>query len=815
MHCRRSALTILAVFALPSLLAASTLTSTSFIPYPQGDNLSAPLLQGKDGNFYGTATNGGSSNEGTVFQLTPKGGVKTLVDFNGPNGAYPEAGLIQGTDGNFYGTTYSGGSSNYGTVFQLTPGGTLTTLVNFNGTNGSLPQAGLIQGTDGNFYGTTLGGVTVGGYGTSGTIFRVSPSHGFALTTLVNIQWANAGLIQARDGNFYGTTSDGSSNGKGWGTVFKLTPGGTLTTVANFTLATGEYPRAGLIQGADGNFYGTTYYGGSTATDGFIGYGTIFKLTPDGNLSDLANCSSYYNSETPLVQGNDGNFYGTTDEGAIFKVTPNGTLTTFAALYSANLQNPQAGLIIGSDGNFYGTAYNGAFKLTPQGALTSLGNFNDASGRNPTAALIRGSDDNYYGTTSGSVGLGTVFRFAPGGPLTTLATFNPDNAPAPNAGVIQGADGNFYGTTAGGSSSSFGGIFRLTPKGVLTTFPDYGEYPLAGLTEGNDGNFYYTTQQGGFDNAGTVEGFSPTSDSGFGVATLGLGGENSANPFVGLTKGSDGNFYGSTLYGGNSNGGTFFEVIPGGGVFTLLTPFSTYAAVLQGKDGNFYGTSYGGGTFGDGSIFKVTKNPNSTVYSPSYSLTTVFSFNSTNGANPTGALIQDIYGNFYGTTRAGGSSNAGTVFRLTPEGTLTTLVNFNTTNGANPYSGLVEAGSGNFYGTTENGGSAGVGTVYRFESQPWEPVSFGSATSIPIVASSYSITGSKLDVDLYYAPAPGEVLTVVRTIGATPISGRFTNLPDGATITATYRGKSYTFVANYSGGSGYDLTLTLVGGANP
>ncbi len=139
---------------------------------------------------------------------------------------------------------------------------------------------------------------------------------------------------------------------------------------------------------------------------------------------------------------------------------------------------------------------------------------------------------------------------------------------------------------------------------------------------------------------------------------------------------------------------------------------------------------------------------------------------------------------------------------------MATLVNFNNSNGANPYSGLVQGRDGNFYGTTESGGSAGAGSIFRYEPGTSENVTFGSASDIPILASSYSITGSSLNVILNYAPSLGDVLTVVQNTGASPISGTFTNLPDGSTITASYNGTTYAFIASYSGGSGYDLTLT-------
>ena len=132
------------------------LTTLSSLPSATGRYPYAGLVQGTDGNFYGTTSKGGANNHGSVFKITPTGALTTLYSFSGSDGAYPYANLVQGTDGNFYGTTYQGGTGGgYGTVFRITPAGTLTTQYTFRIVDGANPMAGLVQGTDGNFYGTT------------------------------------------------------------------------------------------------------------------------------------------------------------------------------------------------------------------------------------------------------------------------------------------------------------------------------------------------------------------------------------------------------------------------------------------------------------------------------------------------------------------------------------------------------------------------------------------------------------------------------------------------------------------------------------
>jgi uncharacterized repeat protein (TIGR03803 family) len=269
----------------------------------------------------------------------------TMHSFNGTDGSAANSGLVRGTDGNFYGTTVVGGAnqtcgnnSSCGTVFQITPGGTLTTLHSFNGTDGALPEAGLVQGSDGKFYGTT----SSGGTNSAGTIFSIIPGgtpvtlHSFcSQTNCADGSAPSAPLVQGSDGNFYGTTSGNpiynfTCSGN-CGTVFKITPAGTLTTLYTFDGTGGYAPLAALVQGSDGNFYGTTSLGGAGAASCPTAIntetcGTVFKITPQGTLTTLynfctqSNCSDG-NGPSALVQGSDGSFYGTTAYGGALFVS--------------------------------------------------------------------------------------------------------------------------------------------------------------------------------------------------------------------------------------------------------------------------------------------------------------------------------------------------------------------------------------------------------------------------------------------------------------------------------------------------------------
>jgi len=363
-------------------LPAQTFTTLHSFNNTDGAHSRAGLVQAINGDLYGTAYGGGADDYGTVFKITQNGHLTMLHSFDGTDGFYPDAGLVQGTDGKFYGTTSYGGTSSYGTAFKITASGTLATIYNFcsqnNCTDGSTPAAGLVHGTNGGFYGTTEGGGANG----SGTVFKITPSG--TLTTLYSFcSHANcddgylpvAGLVQGTDGKFYGTT--GGNGTKGDGTVFSITPSGTLRTLYRFcsqiNCTDGAFPAAGLVLGTDGNLYGTTSGGGANGN-----YGTVFKITPSGMLTALysfcsqPNCTDGTAPTATLVQATDGNFYGTTQRGGAngaagygtaFSITPSGTLVTLYTFCSqtncTDGSHPVAGLVQDTDGSFYGTTQNG------------------------------------------------------------------------------------------------------------------------------------------------------------------------------------------------------------------------------------------------------------------------------------------------------------------------------------------------------------------------------------------------------------------------------------------------------------------------
>lgn len=334
----------------------------------------APLLQGADGNFYGVTTYGGTSNDGTLFEVTPAGIESILHTFSGSDGQNPQGALIEDASGNFFGASVYGGSLGYGTAFELAANRTETVLHSFTKSgDGGYPICNLVEDGSGNLYGTTWGGGL-----THGIVFEIASGgsetvlHSFANSSSDG-GYPTAGLVRGSDGDYYGTTNSGGSANAG--TVFKITPGGVETLLYTFTGGNdGGHPQAGLIQGSDGNFYGTTTVGGAHAD------GAVFQVTPGG-------------TETVLYS-----FAGGTSDGS----------------------DPAGGLLQASDGNFYGTTNQGGssgdgtvFKITPAGAETVVYSFTGgaADGAAPSAGLIQGSDGKLYGTTSsgGPNGYGTVF----------------------------------------------------------------------------------------------------------------------------------------------------------------------------------------------------------------------------------------------------------------------------------------------------------------------------------------------------------------------------------------------------------------------
>jgi len=362
--------------------------------------------------------------------------------------------------------------------------------------------------------------------------------------------------------------------------------------------------------------------------------------------------------------------------------------------------------------------------------LYSFGS-NSSDGATPEAGLIQGSDGNLYGTTSngGANGGGTVFSVSPSsGTETVLYSFAGDRTDGgdPQAELLQGSDGDLYGTTYTGGAHGDGTIFKVSPTSgaetVLFSFSGGSSELASGLIQGSDGNLYGTTFFGGSNNDGTIFMFLPSSGAETVLYSFTFGSSDGANPTAGVIQGSDGNLYGTTPAGGAYGNGTIFKVSPSSGIETVLYSFEggssdgaqPHGGLIQGTDGNLYGVTWEGGTYGNGTVF--TFSPIGGVETVLYS----FIGGSTDGANPSGRLIQGSDGELYGMTTYGGANDEGTVFELSASGGVETVLHSfagGTSDGKLPAAGLVQGSDGKLYGTTTYGGANNAGTVFVLSRQ--------------------------------------------------------------------------------------------------
>jgi uncharacterized repeat protein (TIGR03803 family) len=407
-------------------------------------------------------------------------------------------------------------------------------------------------------------------------------------------------------------------------------------------------------------------------------------------------------------------------------------------------------------------------------SIVTLASFNGSNGDSPIASLIEDSSGNLFGTTDagGTFNNGTVFEVAAGsGSITTLASFNGSNGAVPFAGLIEDSSGNLFGTTREGGTSNSGTVFEVVAgSGSITTLASFngfnGAIPSGGLVEDGSGNLFGTTFEGllGFGNV-----FEVAAGSGSITTLAWFDGSSGVDPIAGLVEDGSGNLFGTTFGGGRPGPGTVFEVVAGSGSITTLASFNgsngadPFAGLVEDRSGNLFGTTREGGTSNNGTVFEVAAG--------SGSITTLASFNGANGADPFAGLVEDRSGNLFGTTREGGASNIGTVFEVAAgSGSITTLESFDGSNGANPYAGLVEDVSGNLFGTASGGGS-GYGTVFEIP----------RATSTAITAPTVTYNSS------------GQVTVTVTSASGTPTGNVALTVDGGSPITQALANGASTF----------------------
>ena len=724
------------------------------------------LALGLDGSWYGVCSSGEGAVAGTVFKMQPDGSGFTVLKWftNSMEGAQPQGILLNG--GTVYGTTSGGGSNGLGTVFKMNSDGTaFTVLKHFACSDGANPNGGLVW-SENRLFGTTSGG----GSHFAGTVFRVN-TDGTDFTVLMHfglfVGYPKAGLLLSDDtlygvssatvfklntdgtgyqtlagfstpsgspstnsegqtpheltlidNTLYGTASGGGTNG--FGTVFKVsTIGGDFTVLKHFAGLDGAQPYGRLVW-SDGTLYGTTYVGGNS------GSGTVFSLNLDG--TDFTVLKHFAGPEgagpTAGLVASGGVLYGATDAGGsadagvVFMVQPDGTdYTVLKAFTKTKEGQPNANLVL-DGGTLYGTTLGGGtnglgtvFKVnSDRTGYDVLKHFGGPDGAKPYAGLVL-SGATLYGTTSsgGSSGSGTVFAVNSNGlgfrllkdfseldSDASIGAYTNSDGAHPSAGLVFG-DGRLYGTTFEGGMSGYGTVFAVNTNGTEFTVLKYfdgsdGAHPNALVVSG--GKLFGTCSYGGGGRSGTVFTMSTT---GMNFSVLkhfsNIVYDSSRFPFV--YTNTDGAYpnaalvltnntiCGITSSGGSSGSGTVFKMNTDGTDFAVLT---TFPAPPVGNSG----LPCTGDLPGDGTLHRApTPEPEQ------------------------GRLV--VHGSaLYGTTKYGGSSEVGTVFKMHTDGSgYTVLKDFAgyPSDGANPNMGLIWS-DGMLYGTTDKGGGLDAGTIF-------------------------------------------------------------------------------------------------------
>lgn len=662
------------------------------------------LAQDESGVLYGSAAGGGSSTNGVVFKINPDGSdfaVLKELAADGSEGREPAGGLVRASNGVLYGATFSGGAYDGGTIFSVNTDGSEFTVLRELGdspADARGPRCFLIEGSDGMLYGTTR----YGGTKDAGTLFRITKfSFGYevlkSFVPATEGQAPLAGVIEGRDGRLYGTLGErGASDG---GAVYAVNPDGTGFTILHSFVPSSEGAGvlAGVCQTSDGMLYVVA------SSDGANQKGTVARLKEDGSeftiVQDFgASPGSPGTGITALVEGSDGELYYTTalggafDHGTVTRMQKDGSglqiLRSFSESGSAAI-TPREGVVLGTDGFLYGT--------TSQGGANNRG----------TVYRIRADGSGY-------------------GVLRVLGQ-TPGDAASPVGGVIQASDGVLYGTATAGGTHGQGALFRVAPDAggyaLIYSFrgmPSDGALPSTKLLEAKDGFLYGTTAYGGASNDGTV--FRIRKDgTGYTMLRSFAGAPSDAsNPNGDLLQTSEGLIYGVAYVGGSADLGAVFRLSPDGSGYSIVrsftgasqTPANPWNGLTEGSDGRLYGTSLATGGNG-GSVFSLAKDGSD------LKVLVALPKPVGGGTRPVGRLVEDSTGRLWGTCWLGGAVNGGTVFKVAKDGSEYEVVHeFEgaPSDGFSPISSIAIFSDGVVYGTTSRGGTLDFGSLFRISS---------------------------------------------------------------------------------------------------
>jgi uncharacterized repeat protein (TIGR03803 family) len=663
--------------------ANSTFTKKIDFDGTNGGQPEGSLMQASDGMLYGMTTGGGVNGYGVIFQYNPI--TNTYInkfEFDGAtNGQTPyEGALIQASDGMLFGMTSQGGTYNDGVIFQFDPtSNNYSKKFDFDGVKGGYPHGSLTQASDGMLYGMTSYG---GANSVYGVIFQYDPGNS-TYTKKIDFDGANGSttygsLIQASDGKLYGMTTNGGPTG--WGVIFQFDPS-TSTYTKSYDFNTTEgLPQGSLMQASDGKFY-------AMARGGSYNLGVLFQFDPTSSTYtkklDFGAAINGNNPQGSLTLASDGKLYGMTHDGGannlgiLLQIDPATSIMTKKLDFDGanNGSNPFGALIQASDGMLYGMTHDGGvntggvlFKYdVSSSTYTKILDFEGGIGSHPYGSLIQASDGLLYGMTwsGGPYEMGVIFQFNPASSTySKMLDFDGTKGGNPNGSLLQALDGKLYGSTVHGGSNGLGALFQFDPaSSILTDKFDFdginGTSPNTSLAQGSDGKLYGMTTAGGTTGYGVLYQFDPTSSSFTKILDFD-GATNGGSPIGSLMKSSDGNLYGMTSAGGANNLGVLFQFDP---ITSTLT-----------KTLDFNGTN---GKTPMGSLVEIAVDTFSTSpisnsncagspISVSYSVKNAF-----NAGNVFTAQLSDITGSFVSPVDIGNitSSVAGTITAVIPSNT--------------------------------------------------------------------------------------------------------------------------------------------------
>ncbi|MET0619946.1 MAG: choice-of-anchor tandem repeat GloVer-containing protein [Thermoanaerobaculia bacterium] len=441
------------------------------------------LMEASDGNFYGATIENRLLDAGSLFRVQPSGGFDVIHNLSNEEGVAVVAPLVEEAGGLIGTASWGGGPGQWGTIFTVGFSGGLEVVHVFYGaTEGQEPEGGLTLASDGLLYGSTIYG---GGTG-SGTVYRLDlaagVTHLHSFDGPVDGAYPQSSLIQASDGDLYGTASFGGPDGGG--TVFRIGTNGLFTRLHSFGGADGEWPMGTLVEALDGDLYGTTYIGGAP------GLGTAYRIDGQGAFEMLHEFSQAEGQPpSGLVQKPDGIFWGTTAGGSlhpghIFHMDESGTVTPLVDLLLPG--NSGSALLLASDGNLYGTSPGSVFRLDAAGNLSVIHQFQYGEDVDYPGELFEGADGQFYGAGlgNGKTHRGVLFRTDPAGNFTVVHRFvSWSDGADPKGRLVQTGDGTIYGTASRGGDSGGGVIFAVDHSAVVSVGSvSPGSGPAAGGT---------------------------------------------------------------------------------------------------------------------------------------------------------------------------------------------------------------------------------------------------------------------------------------------------------------------------------------------